>query len=94
MTALSNPTNRKMSSAVFRRQIAQQAYQCARWLRINGFDVMAVLGGLRQPRVVIKPSPLCNALEGVVQAYERTAKGERRYHYVVRFECTVEWEGA
>jgi hypothetical protein len=88
------PTQKKMSGAVYRRQIAQQAHQCARWLRVNGFEVMAVLGGLRQPRVVIKSSPLCNTLDGVVQAYERTSKGERRYRYAVRFDCMIEWEAA
>lgn len=87
------PAPRRIHSAELRRQIAAKAYQCARWLRANGFEVLAVMGGLRQPRVVIKPSPLCDRLDGVVAAYERGPYGERRYRYAVRFDCMVEWEG-
>ncbi len=83
---------RKVSNAALRRQIAEKAYQCARWLRINGFEVLAVLGGVRQPRVVIRPSTLCYQLEGAVDAFERSPRGERRYRYAVRFDCMIEWE--
>lgn len=77
-----------------RRQIAEQARRCVEWLKISGFDVLVVLGGSFQPRVVIKPSQLCSMLDGVVNAYERTPRGERRYSYVSRFDCMVEWEVA
>lgn len=87
------PAPRRIHNAELRRQIATKAYQCARWLRANGFEVLAVMGGLRQPRVVIKAGPLCDRLDGVVAAFERGPCGERRYRYAVRFGCMVEWEG-
>lgn len=87
------PTPRKISNSERRRQIAHQAHQCAKWLRISGFEVMAVVGGLRQPRIFIKPDPkLCDMLEGVVDAFERTPRHECRFRYVVRFGCMVQWE--
>lgn len=87
------PAPRRIYHADLRRQIAMKAYQCASWLRVNGFEVLAVMGGLRQPRVVIRPSPLCEQLDGVVEAYERGPRGERRYQYAMRFGCMVEWVG-
>lgn len=86
------PVQRRIHNAELRRQIAMKAYQCARWLQISGFEVLAVMGGLRQPRVIIKADPLCERLDGVVEAYERSLHGERRYRYAVRFGCMVEWE--
>lgn len=88
------PTPRKVTNAALRREIAHKAHQCARWLRINGFEVLTVKGGVCLPRVIIKPHPLCHTLDGVAQAYERTCKGERRYSFAVRFDCMVEWEAA
>lgn len=86
---------RRIHGAERRRELAQKAHQCARWLKVNGFEVIAVAGGMRQPRVLIKPDPLCDRLEGAVSAYERSPRGERHYRYAVRFDCMVEWmEGA
>ncbi len=87
-----NQAPRRVYNAELRRQIAAKVQQCTRWLRISGYEVVEVAGGLRQPRVVIKHSPLCNRLEGAAEAYERTPRGGRRYRYVVRFDCMVEWE--
>ncbi len=84
---------RRAHDQAARRKIALQASKCVTWLRVNGFEILVVLGGSFQPRIVIKPSSLCNMLDGVVQAYERTRHGERRYSYVSRFDCMVEWEG-
>lgn len=85
------PAPRKTSNAERRRALARKAHQCACWCKASGFEVLAVMGGLRQPRVVIKPSPLCDELEGAVAAYERGVCGARRYRYAVRFGCMVEW---
>lgn len=86
------PSPRCVHNADLRRRIAQQVYQCSRWLKVQGFEILRVAGGVIQPRIVIKHSPLCASLEGAVDAYERTPHGERRYRYAVRFDCMVEWE--
>ncbi len=86
-----NPAPRRVYNAELRRQIAAKVQQCTRWLRISGYEVVEVSGGPRQPRIVIKHSPLCNRLDGAAEAYERTPRGERRYRYAVRFDCMVEW---
>ncbi len=80
-----------LTPAERRRELAHKAHQCARWLRINGFEVIAIAGGVRMPRVIIQQHPLCNTLDGVAQAYERTRMGEARYHFVLRFDCMVQW---
>lgn len=77
-----------------RRRIAEQARRCVEWCRVQGFEILAVLGGSFQPRIVVKPSALCTMPDGVVQGYERTPRGERRYNFVSRFDCVVEWEVA
>lgn len=87
-------TPRALTPAERRSELAHKAHQCARWLRINGFEVIAVLGGVRQPRIQVGTSPLCDLLDGAADAYERTLRGERRYRYAVRFDCMVEWEAA
>lgn len=86
------PQPRHVHNADLRRRIAQQVYQCSRWLRVQGFEILRVAGGVIQPRIVIKHSQLCASLEGAVDAYERNPHGERRYRYAVRFDCMVEWE--
>lgn len=87
------PAMRRTRNAEFRRRIAQQVHQCSRWLKVQGFEILRVAGGFCQPRIIIKPGPLCGRLEGAVEAYERGPCGERRYRYAVRFGCLVEWEG-
>lgn len=82
---------RRIRHAELRRRIAQQVHQCSQWLRVSGYEILRVEGGFCQPRIVIKPSPLCDQLDGAVNAYERTLHGERRYRYAVRFDCMVEW---
>jgi hypothetical protein len=91
---LIEPAPRRIHNAELRRELASKAHQCAKWLRISGYKVIAVSGGLRQPRIVIEAEPLCDRLEGAVDGYERTAHGERRYRYVLRFDVMVEWEVA
>lgn len=87
------PKQRRIHQAELRRRLAQRVYQCSQWLRVSKFEILRVAGGFCQPRIVIKPSPLCAKLDGTVDAYERTRHGERRYRYAVRFGCMVEWEG-
>lgn len=65
--------------------------RCVQWLKVQGFDVLAVQQGPRVPRVHIKPGPLCDKLEGAIAHYERSAAGERRYKVVVRLGCEVRW---
>lgn len=71
-----------------RFEIARQADRCIDWLAINGFEVQSV----EASRITIKPSPLCDLLEGVVEGYECVKKRTRRYRMVIRFDCTVVWE--
>lgn len=92
-TTVTNPTNGKMSRAVFRRQIAQQAYQCARWLKANHFEVQHIdRNAVKQPIIIIRNEYLCTKLEGAVEAFERTPDGAYRFNYVVRFDCQVRWD--
>jgi hypothetical protein len=71
-----------------RFQIASQADRCVAWLRAQGFDVLAIQAG---PRITIRYSDLCEQLEGVVEGYQRTPKGETRYKMASRFDCAVVW---
>lgn len=65
--------------------------RCVAWLKVSGYEVLAVQQGPRQPRVHIRPEPLCGALDGAIAHYERGAAGERRYKSVMRFGCEVRW---
>lgn len=68
--------------------IAEQADECVTWLKVNGFEVLSVEAG---PRIIVRPSPLCDAFEGAVEAYSRGIYGVQRYKMVVRFKCAVCW---
>lgn len=71
-----------------RFRIAHQADQCVNWLKVQGFEVLRIGAG---PCITIRNSPLCDKLEGVVDGYSRTGKGETRYRMVTRFDCAVRW---
>jgi hypothetical protein len=75
-----------------RFEIAEQANRCVKWLTIQGFDVLRVYKGLGSPLITIRPSPLCDKLEGAVAVYERNLKGAQRYKKVLRLDCEVRWE--
>lgn len=81
--------NGRPQNSAERFLIAEQAYQCVTWLKIQGFEVLCVERG---PRITIRNSPLCDQLEGVVEGFSRTLKGEQRFRYVTRFDCTVVWD--
>jgi len=70
---------------------AERADYCVRWLKIQGFEVLYVQKGPRNPRVIIRTSPLCEKLEGAVRMYERIGKTEKRYWVAIRFDCEVRW---
>lgn len=70
------------------------AQHCANWLQAQGFEVIRVLVGDRNPKIEIAASPLCNRLEGAVYMTERHAgQITRRGWVAVRFGCEVRWEG-
>lgn len=71
-----------------RFEIASQADRCVTWLKVNGFEVQSV----EASRITIKPSPLCDTLDGVVEGYECVKKRTRRYRMVTRFEIAVVWD--
>lgn len=81
-------------------QIAHAADRCVKWLRAQGFEVLAVQAAhlYRNPRITVRACPLCERLEGAVHRYDRTthngAKIERRYWVAIRFGCEVRWEEA
>lgn len=75
-----------------RANLFGRIHRCIEWLRVSGYEVLAVQQGPRHPRVHIKPDPLCAALEGAIAHYERGAAGERRYKSVMRFNCEVRWD--
>lgn len=74
-----------------RREIAEKAHGCVKWLKSQGFDVVRVEKGAVGPRIIIRTSPLCKQLDGTVSAYSRAATGEQRYSFTFRFECEVRW---
>lgn len=71
-----------------RFEVAAQADYCVRWLKSQGFDVLAVSDG---PRILVRSGPLCDRLEGAVQGYSRGPKGVERYKAVIRHDCEVRW---
>lgn len=71
--------------------VAKATDSCVRWLKVQGFEVLYMQKGLRLPRVIIRPSPLCDSLDGAVHRYERGMYGERRYWFAIRFDCEVRW---
>ena len=72
-------------------RIALETDHCVKWLKAQGFEVLTVQKGKRNPRITIRTSPLCEQLEGAVRMYERSAQGERRYWVAIRFDCEVRW---
>src|SRR5665647_3375892 len=49
-----------------RFEVAASADYCVRWLKSQGFEVLAVSDG---PRILVRSGPLCDRLEGAVQGY-------------------------
>lgn len=78
-------------NAAQRLQLAQVADYCAKWLKANGIKVVRVEGEIEQPCLVVKHNALCERFEGIIQAYERSQRGERRYAWVYRFGCQIKW---
>lgn len=78
-------------SPALRLETAVQSDRCAKWLKAQGFEVLCVQKGPRNPRITIRTSPLCDQLEGAVRMYERVGKTERRYWVAIRFGCEVRW---
>lgn len=78
-----------------RRTLAEQAHGCVQWLKVQGFDVVRVEQGAVGPRIIIRNSPLCKLLEGVIPAYSRLDANEQhreeRYSFAYRFNCEVRW---
>jgi hypothetical protein len=80
-----------MSAQTFveqRRLIAARADHCVRWLKSQGFEVIAVCSG---SRIIVRHTPECDALEGAVSGYQRTVRGEIRYRFAIRFDCEIRW---
>jgi hypothetical protein len=74
-----------------RMDTAVQASRCVKWLLVQGFEVLGVQKGPRNPRITIRTSPLCDQLEGAVRMFERVGKAEKRYFVAIRFGCEVRW---
>ena len=74
-----------------RLQIAQVADYCAKWLRANGIEVLRVEGDTEQPCIIVKHNAMCDRFDGIVHAYERGERGERRTGWVFRFGCQIKW---
>lgn len=76
-------------------ELANRAHRCVQWLKDQGFEVLHVQQGLRNPRVIIRTCMLCNQLDGAVLMYERLdqslRRSERRYWMVLRHNCEVRW---
>ncbi|MDO8414164.1 MAG: hypothetical protein Q7S51_10295 [Gallionellaceae bacterium] len=68
-----------------------KAKGCAKWLAAQGYTVLAIAVGRRNPRIEIQACRHCSALEGAVFMHERTASGVRRNWVALRFDCEVRW---
>ena len=69
-----------------------RATQCTRWLKSQGFTVLNVSVGKRNPRIEIAKTRLCDSLDGVVYISERKANEPVRNGWVAhRFGCEVRW---
>ncbi len=68
--------------------VAAQADYCVRWLKAQGFEVLAITLG---PRILVRYSPLCDQFEGAIEGYSRGPKGVERYKSVIRHDCEVRW---
>lgn len=69
------------------------ARQCALWLQAQGYTVLSVLVGSRNPRIEIAQQPLCNKLDGAVFLTERHGGHIARQVWVAqRFGCEVRWQ--
>jgi hypothetical protein len=75
-----------------RTKAADKAKQCIGWLRAQGFEVLCAILTTRNPRIIIKHSPLCEKLEGAVRRFERNRLSECHYWVAIRFECEVRWQ--
>lgn len=79
-------------TAVNRLILAAAADQCARWLKVQGLQVLHVAARAGQPCLTVRYNELCERFEDAVHCYERSNRKERRYAYVQRFGCIVEWQ--
>ena len=69
-----------------------RAIQCANWLVSQGFEVLSVQAGRRNPRIEIASSRLCEKLEGGVCMTERNLNQPTKRTWVaIRFGCEVRW---
>ena len=75
-----------------KQEAAEKIGQCVNWLRAQGFEVVCAQYGVRNPRITIKHSPLCEQLEGAVRRFERVGQNEKHYWVAIRFECEVRWQ--
>lgn len=75
-----------------RFEIAEQANHCVKWLKVQGFVVPHVQQGRCSPLIIIRPSPLCEQIEGAIGVYERSLHGEQRYKVAMRLGCEVRWD--
>lgn len=74
-----------------KKEAAWQIDQCVKWLHSQGFEIVSVQAGSRNPRIIIRSSQLCEGLEGAVRRYERIGMNETRYWVAIRFDCEVRW---
>lgn len=74
-----------------RQEASGKVVRCVEWLRHNGFEVRGVQIGARNPRVIIRSSPLCDQLDGAVFRFERIGLVKLHYWVAIRFGCEVRW---
>lgn len=68
-----------------------KARACASWLIEQGFTVLTIAIGRRNPRIEIQASRRCAALDGAIFTHERTPAGVRRGWVAILGECEVRW---
>lgn len=82
---MNNPANKHALTSM------NSAYGCAKWLVAQGFTVLDIAVGRRNPRIEIQSCRSCSMLDGSVFIFERTAAGVRRNWVAIRFGCEVRW---
>lgn len=70
----------------------EHATLCVRWLHEQGYTVLTVIAGQRNPRIEIAATRHCAQLKGVVRMTERHYNQPTRHSWVAfLFGCEVRW---
>lgn len=71
----------------------ERATNCARWLHAQGYTLLGIATGRRNPRIEIAACRMCAQLNGVVRMTERQYNHPAVHSMVaIYFGCEVRWD--